>query len=380
MGMLEDLIMGLMGGGGQQQYRPLSPFSTASPEKEEEMRRYFAEHGLLGGMADEIAAKDVIGLSDTEIAGYQSGMTNIPTRADAQARFAEADAAIPAEPEETAEEKMKRLQQETNQRSLDSLTGGSGPDSGVSYPAGLLMAIRKQAKAKGEAGSLGADVSADVTLDDYLQPNVGAGGSFSQGANTPELQARLRERDEWTAQQPERDMEFLASAEQARRNPELAMASGESLTRMRKQRADDKRLANQETLIASLGKSGGKLPFKTAMQLSAAGLEPPWQMVGTSPDLAKKKIKDFVMEAQAKLQEIALDPMKGTEPGADQLAAFLQYMLSIAPQYDQLIDGGMDPDEAGERFFSIAQRHGQDSGAIGFLMQELQKQQAQPQE
>ncbi|MCK5020720.1 MAG: hypothetical protein KAS32_27110 [Candidatus Peribacteraceae bacterium] len=101
----------------------------------------------------------------------------------------------------------------------------------------------------------------------------------------------------------------------------------------------------------------------------------PWRSVGTSPQMAQAQLDDFGREAQAELSKFGSDQAKMLEPGAEQTVAYLQYMLSLIPQYKQLIEGGMDPDEAGKRFMDIAQRHGQDSGAVGFLMLELQKQQ-----
>ena len=279
---------------------------------------------------------------------------------------AEEEAAAP----QRAADKIAELQRQTNQRSLDALTGGSGPDSGVSYPAGLLMAIRKQAALKGQAGSLGADVSADVTLDDYLQPNVGAGGSFSQGANTPELQARLAERDEWTAGQPERDLAFAVTPEQARRNPEYAASAADKLKGLRDAGTAERQVANQEALIEAVRGTGGKVPFEIANQLDVAGFTVPWPMRGMSDEQANAWLDQQDQAITGDIEGL----MGG---GPENVMGWAIYVKSVIATARKRIAGGEDRDAVLDWVKEQTQKSGDESGATQYAQQMLAAQEGQ---
>ena len=348
MGMLGDLLAGL-------------PTEEELAERERKYDEWLRSQwsGLVTdwqsrGMDPDVVSRAEAGLvSQPEPQGVAVGES-----VDAMEKLQEAAAGA----KQAEEDERAALQRETNLSSLRSLE---------QMPSNKLRQIRAEAKAKGRAGSLGANVQ--PVEADYAA--VGGGGSFSQQTDSPELQQRLAERDEWTAGQPERDLMFAMTPEQAQRRPEYAASAGESLTRLRATKEAERRGQLQEQLVGSLAKGGGKIPFETAMKLDAAGMEVPWRSVGTSPQAAKAQLDDFGRELQSELAKFGSDPMRMMEPGAEQTARYLQYMLSILPQYQQLLEGGMDPDEVGKRFMQIAQRHAADSGTIGFLQMELQKQQ-----
>lgn len=254
------------------------------------------------------------------------------------------DARVASEAQETfsrlqKEKETRRMQDEAMQSSLDPLAwaGGGGPDSGEQYPADKLRAIRAQARAKGRAGSLGADVT--PTEDDF---DLG-GGSFSQQADSPELQARLRERDEWTAQQPMRDMEFLASAEQARRNPELAMSAADKIVQMREQGSKQGQRDIQMAFVEKLAGAGGTIPRDQASQLQAIGVSVPYGAIGASKDdvisYFDKEIKDAGMFLASEKST-----MLGGQHPMNQIQSFGQMR---AQYYQRLVaDGQMNPDDA----------------------------------
>ena len=228
-------------------------------------------------------------------------------------------------------------------------------------PAEKLRNIRAQARAKGRAGSLRANVQ--PTEADFAA--VGGGGTFSQAADTPELQARLKERDAWASDQPMRDMEFLASAEQARRNPELAIGAAESLTRMKQQKEQERRTSLQMSLVEKLGK-GGKVPFAIANQLEAAGVNVPFQSRGTSPDVAAAKIQDAIRGAQKDISDIINDPVASSDPQAMQAVKFLEWVISMGPKYLEATQA--DPDRAMAQFEDLLSRYSQESGALAWAM------------
>jgi hypothetical protein len=218
------------------------------------------------------------------------------------------------------------------QSSLDpySWLGGEGGED----PAGKLEKLRK---IREQAGS------------------TPGGGTFSQQADSPELQARIADREAWVAEGPERDLAFLASAEQARRNPELAMSAAEQLKGLRAQKTLDRQVANQEALIEAVKNTGGKVPFEIANQLDVAGFDVPWPMRGLSPDRAKENINSVVMNATKDIQ----NPMTPIED-----VQYLEWVVALASKYQQMIDVGMDPDEAWNKYDALVRQGAAESGAI----------------
>ena len=371
MGMLEELMMRL--GVSSPDYG-----RTGMDLSPEERKRLIEERMLgyksdVGGMdlSPQLTpwGESLFGSDQDAAAGSIADRTAPKDQAVTALMDARRSAEEAAAPQRAAD-KIAELQRQTNQRSLDALTGGSGPDSGVSYPAGLLMAIRKQAALKGQAGSLGADVSADVTLDDYLQPNVGAGGSFSQGANTPELQARLAERDEWTAGQPERDLAFAVTPEQARRNPEYAASAADKLRGLRDAGTAERQVANQEALIEAVRGTGGKVPFEIANQLDVAGFTVPWPMRGMSDEQANAWLDQQDQAITGDIEGL----MGG---GPENVMGWAIYVKSVIATARKRIAGGEDRDAVLDWVKEQTQKSGDESGATQYAQQMLAAQEGQ---
>ena len=245
------------------------------------------------------------------------------------------------------DEETKRMQDDAMQRSLDPLewAGGGGPDSGKQYPADKLFAIREQARAMG--GGTGA-----------------SGGSFSQQADSPELQARLAERDEWTAGQPERDLAFAVTPEQARRNPEYAASAADKLKGLRDAGTAERQVANQEALIEAVRGTGGKVPFEIANQLDVAGFTVPWPMRGMSEDQA-------ISWLDQQDQAITGDIEKLMGGGPENVMGWAIYVKSVIATARKRIAGGEDRDAVIAWVREQTQKTGDESGATQYAEQML---------
>jgi hypothetical protein len=304
------------------------------------MQDYRRRGGAFGGinMRPELTplGEDIFGTGEPE----QYKRSEDPLHAAAQESIEAREA---GEAKKKIEElQTRKMQQDAYQSSLDpySWLGGEGGED----PAGNLEKLRRiREQAGGTPG----------------------GGTFSQQADSPEYQARIADREAWVAEGPERDLAFLASAEQARRNPELAMSAAEQLKGLRAQKTVDRKVANQEALVAALSK-GGKVPFETALQMEASGMSVPGWAVGASPDTAKGQIDRVVQTALRDMQ----DPMTDM---AEQ--GYLQYVAAMGERYKQMIDAGMDPDEAGRAFMELVNRHAIESGALTAHQNRMQAQQ-----
>ena len=247
------------------------------------------------------------------------------------------------------EAETKRMQEEAMQRSLDPLTvaGGGGPGSGKQYPADKLFAIREQARAMGGGGGLSA-----------------GGGTISQMTDDPAARARIADMDEWTARQPERNLEFAMTPEQAKMNPAYAATAADKLTQLQNQNQvqrqtdiAERKTANQEALIASLTKGGGKVPFETAMKLDAAGMPVPTFAIGRSPDQAKR---EFAEIKRGTLQDLQNAEISGLSQGE---IAFLSYVLSAQMDIEGRIKAGEDPVKLLIELEKIIDFHADSSGA-----------------
>jgi hypothetical protein len=267
---------------------------------------------------------------------------------DALTRVKEARAAA-----EEAEE-TERLRANAMQASLD---------APLQMPSEKLLNIRAQARAKGRAGSLGADV--DPTYSDYLHASGGerwTEPSFSQQADSPELQARLADREAWVAEGPERDLAFLASAEQARRNPELAISAAEQLKGLRAQKTLDRQVANQEALIEKVKSTGGKVPFDIANQLELAGFTVPWPMRGMSKDDAQRELLSIQARARADIERL------GYGGAPESVVRYLSYVESVMPELISRLENE-DPDAIVELAMELVARNADQSGARQFAQQ-----------
>jgi len=258
-----------------------------------------------------------------------------PERMSAQEKIAALQSQPPLESDE---EQRAQLQRETNMRSLDALIGN--PESGVPFPADKLLAIRAQAKAKGRAGSLGANVRPDEI--DYLAPSVG-GGSFSQAANTPELQARLKERDEWIAGQPERDLAYATSTEQARRNPEYALGAADKLAKLQAVQSEKRNQDIQMKFIEKLQGMGGTIPREMVAQLQAIGVNVPYSAIGSSSEDVSGY---FAKEMQDAGEFLSSDQVMQLGP-EHPMVKMQKWGMMRARYYDQLLaQKKMNPDDA----------------------------------
>jgi hypothetical protein len=263
-----------------------------------------------------------------------------------------------ARPTREAQERAER-QREANLRSLKGLT-----TPGEQLSGRQLLKIRAEAKAKGRAGSLGADVQ--PTEEDYIKAAWGPGGSFSQQAPSPELDARLADRDRWLADQPMREQEFLASAEQARRNPALAQSAAQRLTEMREQRAQQQERDIQMSFVEKLAGSGGTIPADQAAQLQAIGVHVPSSAIGAT----RQEAVGFFDDAIRKGGQFLAD--RGPEYAGmqDPMTEIQKWGMLRADHYRQLVEAGqMNPDDAVSAWRQeVAQR----SMAVGILSEQGQ--------
>ena len=218
--------------------------------------------------------------------------------------------------------KTKRMQDDAMQRSLDPLAwaGGGGQGSGKQYPADKLFAIREQAKAMG--GGRGISVP---------------GGSFSQMTDDPAARARIADMNEWTDKQPERNLEFAMTPEQAKMNPQYAATAADSLKGLRNAKTAERQVANQEALIEAVRGTGGKVPFELANQLDVAGFEIPWPMRGMSADQANAWLDQ---QDQAIVKDIE-DLMGG---GPEHVTGWAIYARSVFATARKRIAAGEDAD------------------------------------
>jgi len=208
-------------------------------------------------------------------------------------RIAAEEAAAP----QRAAEKLKELQRQANQRSLDKLTAGLSPDR----------------------------------------------GAFSQQPDSPELQARLRERDEWLAGQPQRNLEFATTPDQARRNPQYASQAADNLARLKQQASMDKRQRIQEQLVQALAGAGGTIPGDRVGPLQAIGVSVPYSAIGSSVDEGVAFFDDAIAKAGNFLA--GLDPVDATS--GHPMIQVQKKGAALAEKYKQLVAAGkINPDDA----------------------------------
>ena len=329
MGMLEDLLL------GADAFFP--DYGQTGMDLSPEERRRLIEERMRGYKPLIPMLSEAAGLTQEDIESQSALEAGLVSSPEPQGSAVEESVAIQelAQQEEAAApqraaDKIAELQRQTNQSSLDALE---------QMPAEKLMAIRAQAKAKGRAGSLGANVQ--PTEEDYA--SVGGGGSFSQQADSPELQARLRERDEWTAGQPMRDLEFAMTPEQARRNPAYAKSAGETLTGLKEQQAIGRRQQIQELFVNKLAGSGGTIPRDKAAQLQALGVDVPYGATGSSVDEGAAFFDDAISKAGTFLAQ--LDQVDATS--GHPMIKVQKYGAMLAEKYKQLVAAGqINPDDA----------------------------------
>ena len=316
--LLEELLSGRKKGREGEIVSPLDPY-FGSAVKDWAMSKVYPE--MYGGPEEQFRQSE-------------PPAERAPAQAEITAR--EEEQRVKPQPVDEAEKRAK-LQRETNLSSLQSLE---------EMPSDKLMRIRAQAKAKGRAGSLGANVQ--PTVEDFLSVarGDGGGGSFFQAANTPELQARLKERDAWEADQPMRDLEFAMTPEQARRNPDYAKSAAESLAGLKEQQAIDRKQKIQELFVNKLAGSGGTIPRDQAAQLQAMGVEVPYSAIGASADEGLEYFDSAIRSAGEGLQQI--DPLMA---GPDHpRVKFERYGAMRANEYKRMIQQGMNPDDAMRAF------------------------------
>jgi len=377
MGWLENLIAGLGSGQG---YQP--PFGSEGVGggiedlRTQIQRMLEAQKAPLSASVAEMdsdpGALDVFKRAASVATGGKLGFDpsgEDPMHIRAQEKIAELSAQKEMARQE--DEETKRMQEDAYQRQLSPESWVSGGDLA---PAEKLMRIRAQARAAGREGGMGAEginIRDAVTPEDVSASWTGGGGSFSQQADSPELQARLAERDEWASGQPERDLAFAVTPEQARRNPEYAASAADKLAGLRKAGAVEQQVANQKLLIDEYAKQGGgKIPFEMANKFDVAGFDVPWAMRGKSKDQVKENINATVIAATKDIQDVMTSPQE---------QQYLRWIIALAPQYQDMIDAGMDPDQLWDRFDSLVSGGAQESGAIQAYMQRTQAAQ-QPQE
>ena len=330
MGWLEDLILG--SDAILPDYSIYDEYSGMTPEE----RRRKRDQEMLGYRDELRSMWSGATASPEELfqsASREAGLTDVPPpQAEAVGESVDAieklkEAAAGAQQAE--EDERAALQRETNLSSLRSLE---------QMPADKLRQIRAEARAKGRAGSLGANVY--PTEADY---DAGGGGTFSQQADTPELQQRLRGRDEWANLQPQRNMEFLTTPEQAQRNPELAVTAGEVLAQMRQQQNIAGRQRVQEQFVSKLAGGEGTIPPEQAAQLQALGVSVPYNAIGSSADEGMAFFDDAISKAGAFLSK--LDPTDAVS--GHPMIKIQKFGVMRAEHFRRLVENGqMSADDA----------------------------------
>jgi hypothetical protein len=337
MSLLAELLSGLS---GYEQYGNLNEWLSLSEEEKKRRRvKELQEYDPVGlrSATDEYVAETALGMSPFDISAARHGLVRQPEPQGERVQVAQdLQEAAPSllEKAQAAEEQEKAdLQRQTNLSSLESMV-----------PQDRLMHMRAQAKAKGRAGSLGAGV--DPTVQDYL--DVAGGDRWTEGTvmqqpDSPELQARLAERDEFIAGQPERDLMFAVTPDQARRNPQLALGAAEALTQLRQQKVLEGRQRVQEEFVRSLAGEGGTVPREKAAQLQALGVNVPYGAIGSSVDEGVAFFDDAIAKAGTFLSN--LDPVDATS--GHPMIKVQKYGAMLAEKYKQLVaEGLMNPDDA----------------------------------
>ncbi len=220
------------------------------------------------------------------------------------------------------------------------LVGGESPQVGepTSFKERL---IRAQASAAGRAGRFGAEPD---SLD-FQKSLRNAGGGFSDPEMTPELAARLRDRDEWLAGQPFRDARFRLSTrdvDPVAAAPALAQVAAEE--RM----AQEQR--SRDVLIDALsGMESGKIPWDKAAAYEARGLNIPQDRIGISGEEALNEANVLMAQAQEDMGKASsLDSMMNPNLGLS--GEFGRLVAPIIAQYAQEANAG-DPQAAKDRFW-----------------------------
>lgn len=199
--------------------------------------------------------------------------------------------------EEMADEESRAdLAKQAQQAQLDSM---------LDIPADALVRIKAQARAKGRAGSLGAGV--EPTGEDYAMASFGdQGGTFSQGEMTPELAARNAETEQWASRQPERDLAYAMTPEQARRDPEYAESAAARLPALQQQRRLASRQANTDKMVDAITGTSGLIDPQDVekLQLLDPTISIPTSRIGISREQAIASMQNeinYIYEMASKL-------------------------------------------------------------------------------
>lgn len=221
----------------------------------------------------------------------------------------------------------------------------SDPEKGIlveEMPADKLLRIRAQARAKGRRGDLRGGVPTEADFASAAKPT---GGGLSYAPDSPEIQQRFAEREQWASQQPMRDAEYALRLAQERRDPAAAESATNILLGLRQQALAEKKQNAINTLLGSISDKSGKIDPDTYQKLGMLGQYVPSSMVGTGKDEAVNYFDKLIQEGSAAIAQLAPNAMldRGIEArvGAERKGVQLAGQLR-----DMVARGQMSPDEA----------------------------------
>lgn len=187
-----------------------------------------------------------------------------------------------------------------------------------------LARIRAQATMKGNAGSLsgrgGSMAEEDARTEQNMQGPRPLRGGFSQMSDSPELQARLAARDEWTAGQPMRDELFRKEVAQ-RRGQKYDVAPLEVLRKEADDRAQLKRQQAVDKIYAGAAGITGKIPPHVAANIKMiTGEAVPDYMIGRGREEVIARVASLSQDLDKKAQSLQREISSGFIPQESAMA------------------------------------------------------------
>jgi len=245
--------------------------------------------------------------------------------------------------------------------------------------ADAISRIRAQAEMKGRAGSLrgrgGSKTEEDLLTLAKSKGSPAFGGGLTTAQMTPEIEQRLRDQDQFIANQDIRDARWEGDLARQRQDQPGAQGASEKLLGLQQQQILNKRQQSIDSIMQSVADGAGKVPFEQAQQLLVQGVNLPYQVIGKSPEEVIGSIDGLIANGRNKMAEFASSPYMSEVDSLQ--ASFERDAMMKLQNIRKLVESKqMTPDEA-EKW--IQDELGRNAQEVAMLLDKMiPQQQAQP--
>ena len=205
-------------------------------------------------------------------------------------------------------------------------------------------------------------------------PSAGGGG-LTTAQMTPEIEQRLRDQDQFIANQDIRDARWEGDLARQRQDQPGAQGASEKLLGLQQQQILNKRQQSIDSIMQSVADGAGKVPFEQAQQLLVQGVNLPYQVIGKSPEEVIGSIDGLIANGRNKMAEFA-SSLYMSEVDSLQASFERDAMMKLQNIRKLVESKQMTPDEA-EKW--IQDELGRNAQEVAMLLDKMiPQQQAQP--